>query len=180
MEGLIGARTNMDLTKVPMRVYKEARLRNDYATMERSMGYVKAFESTAYDYKDKADEGMEEETRENKEQEKLELQQDIEEHREERKELEEQAEAKRKEDCVKDPTKSDTVNATENTATDPIPTPIDTIEISPAGKALLDQSNAGTQVIASENASKQPILYSSAKVSKKSAQNNISALSVLC
>ena len=38
MEGLIGARTNMDLTKVPMRVYKEARLRNDYATMERSMG----------------------------------------------------------------------------------------------------------------------------------------------
>ena len=60
MEGLIGARTNMNMTEVPMRVFKEARRKGDTATMERAMGYVNDFQDRAYDYKDKADEGMKE------------------------------------------------------------------------------------------------------------------------
>ena len=40
MEGIVGARTNMDMVDVPMRVYKEARRKGDTATMERAMGYV--------------------------------------------------------------------------------------------------------------------------------------------
>ena len=41
MEGLIGARTNMNLVDTPMRVYKEARRKGDLGAMERAMGYAK-------------------------------------------------------------------------------------------------------------------------------------------
>lgn len=40
MEGLVGARTNMNLMNTPMRVFKEARRKGDTATMERAMGYA--------------------------------------------------------------------------------------------------------------------------------------------
>lgn len=40
MEGLVGAKTNMDLLNTPMRVYKEARRRGDMATMDRAMDYA--------------------------------------------------------------------------------------------------------------------------------------------
>lgn len=46
MEGLAGAKTNMDLLNTPFRVYKDARRRGDLATMERAMGYVKDFSGT--------------------------------------------------------------------------------------------------------------------------------------
>ena len=58
MEGLIGARVNMELLNTPMRVYKEARLKGDTATMERSMGYVNEFSDKAGEYKTEADKGM--------------------------------------------------------------------------------------------------------------------------
>ena len=90
MEGLIGARTNMDMTNVPMRVFKEARRKGDTATMERAMGYVRDFEDHAYQYKDKADEGMKEEAEEAREEEKLAREEAIEKRREERKKAEEQ------------------------------------------------------------------------------------------
>lgn len=37
MEGLIGARTNMGLMNVPMRVYREVQQKGDTSTMERAM-----------------------------------------------------------------------------------------------------------------------------------------------
>ena len=37
MEGLIGARTNMEMLNTPFRVFKEARLKGDTAMMERAM-----------------------------------------------------------------------------------------------------------------------------------------------
>ena len=64
MEGIVGARTNMDMVDVPMRVYKEARRKGDTATMERAMGYVNEFEDKAREYKAEADEGMKEGARE--------------------------------------------------------------------------------------------------------------------
>ena len=70
MEGLVGARTNMDMTKVPLRVFKEARHRGDTATMERAMGYVNGFSNQAQEYKAEAYEGIEEDGKEAKEREK--------------------------------------------------------------------------------------------------------------
>ena len=95
MEGLIGARTNMNMTNVPMRVFKEARRRGDTGTMERAMGYVNDFETRAYQYKDTAEEGMKEEAEEAREKKKQELEERIEKSREERKELEAQREQER-------------------------------------------------------------------------------------
>ena len=60
MEGIVGARTNMNLTNTPMRVYKEARRKGDMAVMERAMGYVHEFSDKAEEYKAKAHDGMKE------------------------------------------------------------------------------------------------------------------------
>ena len=40
MEGLVGARTNIELLNTPFRVFKEARRKGDTETMKRAMGYV--------------------------------------------------------------------------------------------------------------------------------------------
>lgn len=81
MEGLIGARTNMDMTNVPMRVFKETRRKGDTATMERAMGYVNDFEDQAYQYKDTAEEDMKEEAKSARAKKIHELQESIEKHR---------------------------------------------------------------------------------------------------
>ncbi len=70
MEGLLGAGTNIKMTEVPMRVYREAERRGDIATMNRSMGYVTEFTGRAEDYKEEADRGMEEEKEELRDREK--------------------------------------------------------------------------------------------------------------
>lgn len=67
MDGLIGARMNIEMMNVPIRVFKEARLKNDYATMERSMDYAGQFSEKAWEYEAKADEGMKEEAKEERE-----------------------------------------------------------------------------------------------------------------
>ena len=54
MEGLIGASNNIKLADVPMRVYREAERRGDTSTMERAMGYASDFTQKAYEYKEKA------------------------------------------------------------------------------------------------------------------------------
>lgn len=118
MEGLIGARTNMDMTKVPMRVYKEARRKGDTATMERSMGYVHEFEDKAYQYKDKASEGMKEEAKEAREQEKLKREQAIEEQRKERKEAEAKAAAEAKAQTTTDSLSATGINQNAQTTAD--------------------------------------------------------------
>lgn len=92
MEGLVGARTNMNLLNTPMRVYKEARRRGDTATMERAMGYVSDFSDRAEEYQAKADEGMKEDAKEAREKAELEREKAIEKRKEEKEKLEERME----------------------------------------------------------------------------------------
>ncbi|MDE6386265.1 MAG: hypothetical protein K2L82_00505 [Lachnospiraceae bacterium] len=159
MEGLIGARTNMNMTNVPMRVYKEARRKGDTATMERAMGYVNDFEDKAYQYKDKADEGMKDEAEEAREKEKLELEEAIAERREERKKAEEQKEA----EIISNLSTSE--NPSGNTDTVPQTPKTDSVEISPEGSALLNQS---ADAIAA-NLPDAPVFYSSAGVADRNS-----------
>ena len=88
MEGLVGARTNMNLLNTPMRVFKEARRKGDLATMERAMGYVGEFADKAEEYKAEADKGMEEDAKEAKEKAKELCEEAIQTRREEREKLE--------------------------------------------------------------------------------------------
>lgn len=88
MEGLVGARTNMNLLNTPMRVYREARRRGDTAAMERSMGYVGEYADKAEEYKAEADKGMEEDARETREKAKSGREEAVRKCREERGSLE--------------------------------------------------------------------------------------------
>ena len=119
MEGLIGARTNMNLVNTPMRVYKEARRKGNLEVMERAMGYVGEFSDKAEEYKAEADEGMKEEGREAREKEKLEQEEAIRKRREEREKQEEKLEKEINGDTV-----------------------TDTVEISEEGKVLLKGNEA--------------------------------------
>lgn len=125
MEGLIGARTNMEMLNTPFRVYKEARLKGDTAMMERAMGYMQACEEDAYEYKEVADEGMKkdaEETRKIAEEQREEM---IKNRREEREEQQKKLEEERKK------------NQGNKT--------VDTVEISEEGKVLLKENIAATE-----------------------------------
>ncbi|MCM1541113.1 MAG: hypothetical protein NC121_07620 [Blautia sp.] len=88
MEGLVGARTNMNLMNTPMRVYREARRKGDTDAMERAMGYVGDFSDKAEDYKAKADKGMEEDAKEAEEKAKAQREEAIRKRREECEKLE--------------------------------------------------------------------------------------------
>ncbi len=72
MEGLIGAKTNINHVNTPLRVYKEAERRGDIGTMERAMGYVGDFSKKAGQYQEETDDGLKEDAKEAKEKEKLE------------------------------------------------------------------------------------------------------------
>lgn len=136
MEGLVGARTNMNLVNTPMRVFKEARRRGDQATMERAMGYVSEFADKAAEYKTEAGEGMEEDAAEAKERADIELEKTIEKRREESEKLEEGLESG--DICT------------------------DTVELSEEGKALLKNSmDADTKDIENGKADirKKPVMY---------------------
>lgn len=151
MEGLIGARTNMELLNTPFRVYKEARLKGDTAMMERAMGYMGEVHEDAFDYKKEADEGMKkdaEETRKIAEEQREEM---IKNRREEREEQQKKLEEERKE-------KNDQA--------------VDTVEISEEGKVLLKENTAvedissdGTDTEADASskpkADLEPVFYSS-------------------
>lgn len=136
MEGLAGARTNMNLVNTPMRVFKEARRKGDTATMERAMGYFSEFAEKAEEYKTEAGEGMEEDAAEAKERADIELEKMIEKRREESEKLEEGLE-------------SGDIGT-------------DTVELSEEGKALLKNSmDADTKDIENGNAdiTKKPVMY---------------------
>ena len=153
MEGLIGARTNMEMLNTPFRVYKEARRKNDTAMMERAMGYMGDFHEDAYEYKKVADEGMKkdaEETRKIAEEQREEM---IKNRREEREEQQKKLEEARKEN------KNDTIT--------------DTVEISEDGKVLLKENTTAdgtetggvdldTDTSAKPKADLEPVFYSSA------------------
>lgn len=132
MEGLIGANSNTNLINTPMRIYKDARHRGDTATMERAMGYVAEFEDKAQEYKVKADEGLKEETRDNREKAELRREQAIYKRKEEQKELEEKI-----------------VENKDNDAD------TDNVEISEEGKVLTHTDSDEVKI----SASKEPVTY---------------------
>lgn len=144
MEGLVGARTNMNLMNTPMRVFKEARRKGDTETMERAMGYVGDFYDKAEDYKAEADKGMEEDAKEAREKAELQREEAVQKRREEREKLEAKIEENR--------------NADTNA---------DTVEISEEGKVLLkdnldtDAVGVETDVVKSD-AVKEPVTYTKA------------------
>lgn len=117
MEGLIGARTNVNLTSTPMRVYEEARRKGDSETMERAVGYAGECLDQAEEYKAEADEGMKKDVEENRKIAQEQREEAIQKCRDEREKLEKKAEENRNGDA-------DT----------------DTVEISEEGKVLLKDS----------------------------------------
>ena len=142
MEGLVGARTNMNLMNTPMRVFKEARRKGDTETMERAMGYVGDFYDKAEDYKAEADKGMEEDAKEAREKAELQREEAVQKRREEREKLEAKIEENR--------------NADTNA---------DTVEISEEGKVLskdnLDTDAVGVETdVVKSDAVKEPVTYS--------------------
>ena len=144
MEGLVGARTNMNLMNTPMRVFKEARRKGDTETMERAMGYVGDFSDKAEEYKAEADKGMEEDAKEARKKAELQREEAVRKRREEREKLEAKIEENR--------------NADTNA---------DTVEISEDGKVLLkdnldtDAVGVETDVVKSD-AVKEPVTYTKA------------------
>lgn len=105
MEGLVGARTNVNLLNTPFRVYKEARRKDSIGTMERAMEYVNKFSDKADEYKAQADKGMKEDAETARKQAKSEREKAIQKRKEEREKLEERIEEGRvslKENCKTD------------------------------------------------------------------------------
>ena len=96
MEGLVGARTNMNLTNTPMCVYREARRKGNTAAMERAMGYVSEFCGKAEEYKAEAGKGMEEDAKKAREDAKLQCEEAVQKRGEEREKLEERMDEDRK------------------------------------------------------------------------------------
>lgn len=143
MAGLTGARTNMELARVPIRVYKEARRRGDLSAMERAMGYTVEFREQAEDYSEKAQEGMEEDARLAGEKAELQRQQMAEERRAERERLE----SLRAEDGAQakgtGEVRAESANV-ETEKTKQVPSINDTVEISREGKALLEAERGRT------------------------------------
>ncbi len=141
MEGLVGARTNMNLMNTPMRIFKEARRKGDTETMERAMGYVGDFSDKAEEYKAEADKGMEEDAKEAREKAELQREEVVQKCGEEREKLEAKIEENR--------------NADSNT---------DIVEISEEGKVLLkdnlaaDAVGAETDAVKSDTV-KEPVTY---------------------
>lgn len=164
MEGLIGARTNIEMLNTPFRVYKEARRKGDTAVMERAMGYMSDFHEEAYEYKEEADEGMKkdaEETREIAEKQREEM---IQNRREEREEQQKKLEEERKEN------KGDKI--------------VDTVEISEDGRVLLkentqaagsdaDGTDVETGTSPKPKADLEPVFYSSAGEVKQSEDTGV-------
>ena len=144
MEGLVGARTNMNLMNTPMRVFKEARRKGDTETMKRAMGYVGDFSDKAEEYKAEADKGMEEDAKEAREKAELQREEAVQKRREEREKLEAKIEENR--------------NADTNA---------DTVEISEEGKVLskdnLDTDAVGVETdVVKSDAVKEPVTYTKA------------------
>lgn len=138
MEGLIGAGVNMKMMDVPMRVYKEARRKDDYGTMERAMGYVSDYAKKTEEYKTIADDGMKEDAetaRQKAEEERLKT---IEKRREECEQIQERIEAAQ-ESVESGKEENNVQNSEADTKTNNM-IRNDTIEISEEGRKLLAKS----------------------------------------
>ena len=142
MEGLVGAKTNIEMLNTPFRIFKGARRRGDTAAMERAMGYMNEFSEKAELYQAKADEGMKEDAKEAREKAELERKKAIEKRRAERENSEERLEESRaKNEAGK----------------------MDSVEISEDGKALQKETaakeTAGAEVPSQEPAAQEFATY---------------------
>lgn len=129
MEGLVGARDNMNLMNTPMRVFREAKQKGDTAAMERALGYAGECSDKAWAYKAAADRGMEEDAEEAREKLKLQREEAIRKRKEEREELEERIERR-----IEERTK-ETSEGNRNAGIR-----ADAVEISEEGKVLAEDS----------------------------------------
>lgn len=127
MEGIVGAKTNMNMVNTPMRVYREARRKGDTGAMERAMGYAGEYTKKAESYRKETMEGMKEDAKEAREKEKAEREKAIEKRKTEREEAEERIEKIQNQDA-------------------------DTVEISQEGKALSEARQKETGDLAGQDA----------------------------
>ena len=158
MEGLIGARTNMNLMNTPMRVYKEARRKGDSETMERAMGYANECSDRAEEYKAEADEGMKKDAEETRKIAKEQREEAIQKRRDEREKLEKKIEENR--------------NGDANT---------DTVEISEDGKVLLKDSTGLDNTVSAETKAdsvKEPVTYTKTGETVSAEQSTSTSISV--
>lgn len=167
MDGLIGARMNMEMVNVPMRVFKEARLKGDTATMERAMGYVGEFSEKAWEYEAKADEGMKEEAKEEREKAgeraKEELAERIEQRKEERKAETEALQEKIREKGQESITEQGGGNNSEGDKAG-----------GTVGQNAMETGGSGTaETGGQKKAEKKPVLYSSAGKAKPVPEQNL-------
>lgn len=119
MEGIVGAKTNMNMVNTPMRVYREARRKGDTGAMERAMGYAGEYSKKAESYRKETMEGMKDDAEEARKKEKAERDKAIEKRKKEREETKERIEKIQNEDA-------------------------DTVEISQEGKALSEANQRET------------------------------------
>ena len=142
MEGLIGAGMNMKMVDVPIRVYKEARRKDDFATMERAMGYVGDFAKKADDYQTLADEGMKEDAKEAREKLEEERLKAAQKRKEEYEKIQERIEAGKEtgnESGIEENQEiSDSAGVSSLVR-------IDTVEVSEEGRKLLAESQKGKE-----------------------------------
>lgn len=108
--GLIGANAYLQETRVPMKVFKEARAEGDTAKMERAMGYVEKLGKTALEYKKQADKGLKEDAEKARKEER-EQKEKIEQRTKEKR-----AEAEQRLDEVLEPEASEGQNSPEVTS----------------------------------------------------------------
>ena len=95
VEGLVGARSNINLSDTAMGVYRQAAQKGDTATAERALGYAGDMVDQAEAYETKAEEGMKADAKEQKEKAKADQEKIIEKRKEDRKELEARIEQSR-------------------------------------------------------------------------------------
>ena len=154
MEGLVGAKTNMNLMNVPMRVYKEARRKGDSETMERAS----ECSDRAEEYKTEADEGMKKDAEEARKIAKEQREEAIQNRRDERDKREAKIEENRNDD-----------------------TNTDTVKISEEGKVLLKDSTGLDNTVSAEtktDAVKEPVTYTKTGETVSAEQSTSISVSV--
>ena len=157
MEGLIGARVNMNLTREPMRVFREASRKDDFATMERAMGYVNEYEDRAFEAREEA----------------------IKKRREERKAQEEKLAAERQENKAEVTGKKETAPKTEGTEGENSGAGIDGADTVTGDGTVMDATGAsGAAGKGSDILSDKPVFYSSSGMESKPVETDTSTVDV--
>lgn len=178
MEGLIGAGMNIKMMDVPIRVYKEARRKDDFATMERAMGYAEEFAGKAQDYQATAEEGMKEDSEEAREDAQAACEKTAQKRREEYEKLQERIEEGKEKNEAEDGGSSSITSDIERG---------DILEISEEGKAILEECKKNMNAATINNSSSASVnndaadkntIYTSAGAIKQTGQAGAISVSV--